>query len=138
MNPSLTALMTRLKWQNNELSFHLHSAEEEMHRITLHIKEMDQRIEHSCISSLIINPELEINKLNFLTQQHEKKNELLLVLKNQQDLITQLKDKVQRIKTEQKMLERYMERQQQEYKEQQTKAQEHTLEEWVVQKRKSL
>lgn len=138
MNQSLTALMTRLNWQNNELSVHLQAVENESQLVRKQIKDLEEKINQSCISSLIINPDLEINRLNFLTQQQEKKDELLMILKNHQALEQKLKDKLQRVKTELKMLEQYIEREQLLLKEQQIKAQEHMLEEWVLQKRESI
>lgn len=137
MNQSLSALLTRLTWQNNELAIHLQAAEQESLIVMQQIKELEQKIEHSCIPPRIINPELEINKLNFLTQQQEKKEELLMILRNHQALITKLKDKLQRIKTELKMLEQYVEREQQTHNEELLKAQEQALDEWVLQNRES-
>lgn len=137
MNQSLSALMTRLTWQNNELTIHLQAAEQESFIVMQQIKELEQKTEHSCIPPHIINPELEINKLNFLTQQQEKKEELLMILRNHQALITKLKDKLQRIKTELKMLEQYVAREQQTHNEELLKSQEQALDEWVLQNRES-
>jgi hypothetical protein len=137
MNQSLSALLTRLTWQNNELAIHLQAAEQESLIVIQQIKELEQKIEHSCIPPRIINPELEINKLNFLTQQQEKKEELLMILRNHQALITKLKDKLQRIRTELKMLEQYVAREQQTHNEELHKAQEQALDEWVLQNRES-
>lgn len=138
MNQSLSALMTRLTWQNNELTIHLQAAEQESLIVMQQIKELEQNLEHSSIPPRIINPELEINKLNFLTQQQEKKEELMMILRNHQAVITKLKDKLQRIKTELKMLEQYTEREQQTLNEQLLKTQEQALEEWVLQNRESI
>ena len=138
MNQSLTALMTRLTWQNNELSIHLQAAETESQTVLQQIQVLEQKINESCIASVNINPELEINKLNFLTQQQEKKEELLMILKNHQALEAKLKDKLLRIKTELKMLEQYMEREEHAARQHQMKSQENSLEEWVLQKRKSV
>ncbi|WP_298626864.1 hypothetical protein [uncultured Legionella sp.] len=137
MNQSLSALMTRLTWQNNELATHLQAAEQESLIVMKEIKELEQNIEQYYISPLIINPELEINKLNFLTQQQDRKDELLIILKNHQELIAKLTGKLQRIKIELKMLEQYIEREQQTHKEQLLKIQEQALDEWVLQNRKS-
>lgn len=138
MSQTLTALMTRLNWQNNELSIHLQAAENESRIVMQQIQELEYTINQSCITSMSINPELEINKLNFLTQQQEKKDELVMILKNHQALEAKLKDKLLRIKTEIKMLEQYMEREQQASRQHQIKSQEDALEEWVLQNRKSV
>ncbi|KTD35299.1 hypothetical protein Lmor_0746 [Legionella moravica] len=138
MSQTLTALMTRLTWQNNELSIHLQAAEDESRIVMQQILELEHTINQSCITSMSINPELEINKLNFLTQQQEKKDELVMILKNHQALEAKLKDKLLRIKTEIKMLEQYMEREQDASRQHQIKSQEGALEEWVLQNRKSV
>lgn len=136
MNQSLTALHTKLNWQINELSLHLHATEKESVTVRHQIEELEQQINQTCISPLIINPELEINKLNFLTQQQEKKDELTMILKNHQAVETKLKDKLQRVNTELKMLERYIERERLDHQRQQKKIQENALDEWAIQKRK--
>ncbi|CAM2806706.1 hypothetical protein [Legionella worsleiensis] len=138
MSKTLKALMTRLNWQTNEVSLELHNTEHESRMVEQQIKELEQKISQTCITSININPELEINKLNFLTQQQEKKEELQMILKNHQTLEAKLKEKLLRIKTELKMLERYLEREEQTAKKHQVKAQENALEEWVLQQRKTV
>lgn len=135
MNQSLTALHTKLTWQINELSLHLHATEKESVTVKHQIEELEQQINQICISPLIINPELEINKLNFLTRQQEKKDELTMILKNHQAVETKLKDKLQRVNTELKILERYIERERLDHQRQQKKIQENALDEWAIQKR---
>lgn len=135
MNHSLTALMTKLTWQYNELGAHLQAAERESFKVTQQLQELEQKLNQSCVAPIIINPDFEINRLNFITQQHEKKEELAMNLKTHQTLETTLKDKVQRVKTELKMLEKYLDRERRTQQEQQRKAQEHALDEWVIQKR---
>lgn len=138
MNQSLSALMTRLNWQKNELTSHLEAAEQESILVSQQIKELEQKIEKACIVPAVINPELEINKLSFLAQQQNKKDELTMIWGNHQILITKLKEKLQRIKIEQKMLEQYRDREHQTNQEQLLKTQEQALEEWVLQNSESL
>lgn len=138
MNQSLTALHTKLNWQISELSMHLQVAEKESVAVMQQIEALEQQINQTCISPLIINPELEINKLNFLTQQQERKDELVMILKNHRVVEAKLKEKLQRVNTELKMLERYMEREHLAQQEQQQKIQEKALDEWAIQKRDAL
>ena len=135
MNQSLNALMTKLNWQQNELTLHVQAAESESLKVVQQLKDLEQKLNQSCVAPLIINPEFEINRLNYITQQHEKKEELEMILKSHQALETKLKDKLQRIKTELKMLEKYLEREKRKQQEQQNKMQEQALDEWVIQKR---
>lgn len=135
MNQSITALMTKLNWQRNELSTHLQSAENESEKIKLQLEDLEQKLNQSCVTPILINPEFEINRLNFIAQLNEQKEKLELLLKSNQALEIKLMDKLQRIKMELKMLERYLQREQHHQQEQQKKIQEHTLDEWVIQKR---
>jgi hypothetical protein len=134
MNKTLTALMTKLNWQQNDLNLHLKAAEHESHLLIQDIQALEASMHPSCPTSLRINPEVEMSKLNFLTQQHAKKEELSILLKEKQTIEMKLKDKLQRIKTELKMLEKYSEREQLSQKEQQLKTQQNTLDEWVLQR----
>lgn len=57
-----------------------------------------------------------------------------MTLKQHQDTEQNVEEKMQRIKTELKMLEKYLEREQAELKEQQKKAENNALDEWVIQR----
>lgn len=73
MNQSLTALMTKLNWQLNELHSQLHETQNQLHKVRQEIEALDEQIQQAGINSLTINPDFEINRLNFITQQHEKR-----------------------------------------------------------------
>ena len=135
MNSSLTALLTKLSWQQNELSLQLKTVEKDIVGIKQNLDELVQKINHYSAPPLIINPEMEINKLNFITQKHEQKENLLIQLKNGHSLENQLKDKIQRVKTEVKMLQKYLDREANLEQQQMNKVQEHSIEEWVLQRR---
>jgi len=135
MNQSLNALMTKLAWQENELISHLQAAENESLLLMKQLQEIEEQLNKSCIAPQRINPEFEINRLNFITQQHEHNDSLLLDLKNNQILEIKLKDKILRVKTERKMIEKYLEREVITQKKLQNKVQEQALDEWVIQKR---
>lgn len=135
MNKSLNALMTKLNWQLNELNLHLHEAQNQIQQVTQHIQAIDEHIDKARMNSLVINPELEISRLNFVTQQQEEKDDLSTALKNHQDVEKKLNDKIQRLKTELKMLEKYVQRDALSQKEQEQKNQANAMDEWVIQNR---
>ena len=135
MNKTLIALMTKLNWQHHDLLMQLQEIAHHTKLLRDEIQELEYSIQQSGTSSLQINPDIEINRLNFFTQQHLKKEELRLLLQDKQSSEQTLTDKLQRIKTELRMLEKYQEREQLSLKNQQIKQQQNNLDEWVVQKR---
>lgn len=138
MNQSLNALLTKLNWQLNDLELNLNKTRQEIQRLADQINKIDKSINGSGFNSLIINPDLEINRLNFITQQHNQKEELISALNNYQGTESKLKEKIQRVKTELKMLENYLQRDQISKKEHLKKAHDNALDEWVIQKRESI
>lgn len=138
MNQPLNALLTKLNWQLNELNLNLHEAQNQSQAVTQKIHEVAEGMNQAGLTSLVINPDLEINRLNFLTQQQERKEALTNTLKNHQELENKLNDKIQRVKTELKMLEKYLAREESCQKAQQQKAHDNAMDEWVIQKKESL
>lgn len=138
MNNTLSALMTKLTWQQDELILHLQTSENKSQELLLQIQKIEQELHDNTFGSLIINPELEINRLNFITQKHKTKDELACILQDQQLLQIKLKDKLQRVKTELKMLEKYLEKQAVAEKIQYLQSQQNAMDEWVLQKREQL
>ncbi len=138
MNQPLNALMRKLNWQLNELNLHLHESQTQSQSLTEQIQAIDDHINQARPKPLVINPDLEMSRLNFMTQEANKKDELSAELKNHQDVESKLKEKIQRVKTELKMLEKYLEREESSHNEQQKKAHDNALDEWVIQKRVSL
>jgi flagellar biosynthesis chaperone FliJ len=136
MNKSLNALMTKLNWQLNELNAQLLTEQNGINALQVKITEIEEVIQRSGFNSLMINPELEINRLNFITQQHERRDTLHSQQKNHQEIAAKLQEKIQRINTELKMLEKYLEREQKAQTEQQKKTEDNALDEWVIQQRK--
>jgi len=136
MSSSLNALLTQLIGQKNEVTFKLTATEQEQQILIQQVDELNLKLTHSSSSSsIVINPELEINRMNFLMQLQQQKDEVQMKLKEQQELIAKLQQKAQRINTELKMLERYLTRQEQQALQEQRKTEEHAVEEWVLQKR---
>lgn len=134
MNKSLFALMTKLNWQLNALNLQLHEVQDQLQRVRQEMAARDEQIQQAGVNSLTINPDFEINRLNFITQQQEQKEKLNMTLKQHQDTEQAVQEKMQRIKTELKMLEKYLEREQAELQEQQKKAENNVLDEWIIQR----
>ena len=135
MNPSLVALMTKLNWQKNALTLELQKAEQDSQNLYEQINNLDRTVHQAYNSSMGIIPELEINRLNFITQQQERKGKFNSLFKNNQALEQKLRDKLLRINTELKMLEKYTNKETDQLKKEQHKIAEYQLEEWVLQKR---
>ncbi|MFI4918186.1 MAG: hypothetical protein ACHP65_01370 [Legionellales bacterium] len=134
MNHSLTALMTKLTWQKNELDLHLQAAQMQALQVQQELQKLEHESQQLCVAPLIINPEFEINRLNFTSQQQEKKNQLSMVLKDHSAVEQKLTDKLQRVHTELKMLEKYLHREEQVAKREQQKIQEHAMDEFGLRK----
>lgn len=135
MSQPLQAMLVKLSWQLNELNLHLHEVQKKIQTVEQQIGEIDQHMNQTGLKSLLINPEFEINRLNFITQQQEKKIEMVAVLKDHHEVEAKLNDKILRVKTELKMLEKYLDREALSQKEQQKKAQDNAMDEWVIQRR---
>ncbi len=136
----LTALLFKLTHQRDELHLHWQQLNREIEQVQVQLKEVEQKINQAYstgsskqFSAEFINPELEINRLNFLIQQQEQRDILLAQLKTQQATEQLLMEKKQRISTELKMLSHYLERQQQTAMAMERKKEADALDEWVMQ-----
>ena len=135
MNGSLNALLTKLSWQKIEVGEQVHATEQEILRLNEEISALSQQLNYAHSPSKLINPEWEINRLNFNLHLQEQKSTLDASLKEQQELGQMLQQKLLRIKTELKVLEQYLARKTSELCQEQKKQEEQALEEWVIQKR---
>lgn len=138
MNQSLQALMTKLNWQLNELNLQMQEVQAQLQSVNQHIQEIDDKVSKASLNSLTINPELEINRLNFVTQLHEQKDQWLSESRSHLEAENKLKEKIQRVKTELKMLEKYLEKEKTSQQEQQKKSEDNAMDEWVIQKREAI
>ncbi len=138
MNKQITALITKLNWQVNELYQHYQETQKQCQLLIEQISEFDKQITQCAqTDSLHINPEFEINRLNFITQLQEKKEILKTTLKNHQEIEKKLENRIQRSKIELKMLNKYIEREKNTQKEQQDKKHNHDMDEWAIQREQS-
>lgn len=137
MSSSLNALLTQLSWQKSEVLSQISIIDTECSRLIQYIDTLDKQLTTDIPRSKIINPELEISRLNFTLQLQEEKAQLAEQLKTQEEQKERLQQRIQRIKTELKMLDRYLKSKQQQACQEQSKSEEQSLEEWVLQNRES-
>ncbi|HHF7374385.1 hypothetical protein [Legionella bozemanae] len=110
MNKSLTTLMSKLNKQLNELNLNLDATLHKKQEFAQQIQQIEELINQTSSSSLTINPTIEINRLNVMTQQQERKDAITLDLKNYQEIENKLKEKIKRVTMELNMLMHYLER----------------------------
>lgn len=110
MNKSLVGLINKLNKQFNDLDLHLHAVQHQKQELEHQIQHIEEQIDQIVPNSLTVNPEIEINWLNFVMQQQEKKEAMTLDLKNCHELESKLNEKINRVKMELKMIEHYLKR----------------------------
>lgn len=139
MNQALNALMTKLNWQNNELTSQFEETQRKASHYENQINALSTQIDQSSITSTtkqnIINPEIEMSRLYFITTQQEKIAKLTSCFQEQLALEAQLKEKIQRNKTELTLLEKYLKREEQTQQLHLKKKEEQSMDEWALQKR---
>ncbi|WP_454783955.1 hypothetical protein [Legionella sp. WA2024007413] len=111
MNQPLTFLIDKLNKQLHELDLNLHAAQCKKQEFEQQIQNIEEQIDQTQTNSRLVNPASEINWLNFIIQQQEKKESITLDLKNYRDVENKLKEKINRIKMELNMLTNYLHRQ---------------------------
>lgn len=100
MSAPINALLTQLSWEENEVLSCISTAEQKQQSIQHRMHELERALHQSVSSSIIINPELEINRMNFMMQLHQQKDQLHIQLREQQEITIKLQQKMLRIKTE--------------------------------------
>ncbi|CAM3154312.1 Uncharacterised protein [Legionella steigerwaltii] len=110
MNESLSSLINKLNRQFHELDLHLQTVQHQKQELVQQIQQIEKQINQTVPNSLTMNPAVEINWLNFIMQQQEKKEATTLELKNYFALENKLKEKITRVKMELKMIENYLQR----------------------------
>lgn len=133
MNKTLKAMMIKLSWQHDELLTQLHHLDASRQKTIDALNAVQLTISQSKVTLNTINPEVEINRLNFITFNYQQHDELRLRLNEYDTQKLRLDEQFKRIKTELKMLEHYTERQTNDLKQQQMKKEEHAMDEWALQ-----
>lgn len=135
MNPFFKALFTQLSWQKQEVVLQLTQAEHASQLLERTIEGLSQKLAHPSPYARTLIPELEINRQYFLVELQRQQATLHMQLKEQRKTTSQLQHQAQALKTELKMLERYVQRQQHIAQQEQRTVEEQRVEEWVLQKR---
>ncbi|MCW8407816.1 hypothetical protein OQJ13_02390 [Legionella sp. PATHC035] len=110
MNKSLVCLINKLNKQFNDLDLHLHAVQHQKQELEHQIQHIEEQIDQTIPNSLTMNPEIEINWLNFVMQQQERKEAMTRDLKNCHELESKLNEKITRVKMELKTIEHYLQR----------------------------
>lgn len=134
MTHSIHALQTKLNWQLNQQMEQLQQIRDDIGLVQKALNQLENQTLPLC-DNLLINPDLEMNRLSFNLKQQQEKDELRNQLKEQYQLENQIQTRVQRSKTELKMLEKYLTKQKQVRINSTNIAQEQCIEEWSLQKK---
>ncbi len=135
MNKALCALMTKLKWQLNEVQQQMLTLEIQLKQIEERLQENQHNIFNASLPSSFILPEREIAGLHYIMNQQQQQDELKVCkaeLLAEQD---KLKIRKIRLDTELKMLEKYQDNQLKASQQQALVIQQNTTDEWIVQRR---
>lgn len=134
MSRSLDALKKQLNWKIDDLILLLNAKEQEYVHLNNEIKKLNKKLTENYSNTKLINPDVEIIRLNYTLQIQEDVRKLSLSLNEAKEQEQHLQKKIQRLKTELKMIELYQAKKQQQLIKEETKAQEFALDEWVLQK----
>lgn len=135
MNKTLSALMTKLQWQLNELNQQLLVIEQELKHLEQQVQENQQTILNASKTPAYILPEREIAGLHFIMAQQQQQDELKA---SRTDFLTQQSTftaKKIRLEMELKMLEKHQENQLKAAYQQALLTEQNNTDEWVLQRR---
>lgn len=138
MNKTLKAMMIKLSWQQDELLTQLHFVNASRQKTIDTLNAVQLTISESKLTLNKINPEVEINRLNFISSNYLQQDELRVRLKEYDAQKLRLDEQFARIKTELKLLEQYTERQAKYLKQEQVKKEEQAMDEWALQHKDSV
>lgn len=132
MSTTLNALKTKLDWQKQELLEGIAQMEHEISSQQQKIKILEQQLDKKTASTGMINPEIEMNRLNFMMMTRETIEHHQLRINDLTDHQNTLRSKLERTHIELKMLEKYLLRSMEEARLKEQKQQEHRLDEWAL------
>lgn len=138
MNKTLKAMMIKLSWQRDELLTQLHFVNASRQKTIDTLNAVQLTISESKLTLNKINPEVEINRLNFISSNYLQQDELRVRLNEYDAQKLRLDEQFARIKTELKLLEQYTERQAKYLKQEQVKKEEQAMDEWALQHKDSV
>lgn len=135
MNKTLSALMTKLKWQLADMDKQLQLINKQLDELEQRLNENQQKIDKACEIPAFILPEKEIARLNFMIGESQRQEELntgKTELLSQKNNLTSRKI---RLNTELKMLERHQANQLVAKRFQAILIEQKNTDEWVLQQR---
>lgn len=138
MNKTLKAMMIKLSWQRDELLTQLHFVNASRQKTIDTLNAVQLTLSESKLTLNKINPEVEINRLNFISSNYLQQDELRVRLNEYDAQKLRLDEQFARIKTELKLLEQYTERQAKYLKQEQVKKEEQAMDEWALQHKDSV
>ncbi|MGL6037106.1 MAG: hypothetical protein ACRC0B_08025 [Legionella sp.] len=138
MNKTLKAMMIKLSCQQDELLTQLHFVNASRQKTIDTLNAVQLTLSESKLTLNKINPEVEINRLNFISSNYLQQDELRVRLNEYDAQKLRLDEQFARIKTELKLLEQYTERQAKYLKQEQVKKEEQAMDEWALQHKDSV
>ncbi len=131
----MKALFTHLKWQQAELSHQLLTTEQQLENMAQKIDLIQQEIAKSSGVAIFIRPEIEMARVNFITQQQQQQDELTIHKTSLLSEHTQLELQQTRLNIELKMLEKHQEARLKKQHRQSLLTEQNSLDEWILQRR---
>ncbi len=131
----MKALFTRLKWQQAELSQKLLAIEQQLENMAQKMDAIHQEIASSSSVPALIRPEIEMARVNFITQQQQHQDELTIRKTTLLSEHAQLELQQTRLNIELKRLEKHQEARQKNQQRQSLLTQQNNLDEWTLQRR---
>jgi hypothetical protein len=107
MNKTLAALIIKLSWQLKEINLVQEEIIQELTKLHKKLAVTQEKIQQACSIPVIINPEQEISRLNFIVRCQQEYENLSIEKKEFESRQAQLKERQLRLNTELKMLEKY-------------------------------
>jgi deoxyribodipyrimidine photolyase-like uncharacterized protein len=135
MNKTLIALMTKLKWQINEVEKQLQTIEHEINSFDLQLHDIQQKIINASKTSKYILPEREIAGLHFIISQQTLQEELKQKLTEHNFQHKTMNSKKIRLETELKMLEKHQNNQLKMEEKSALLIEQNTIDEWIIQRK---
>ncbi|MBA3537491.1 MAG: hypothetical protein H0T84_12945 [Tatlockia sp.] len=136
MSKTLIALKSKLCWQRNDLNQMLARIDEELTALKENLAQRQEQIHKACATSVIINPEQEISRLNFIVRYQLEHENLSLEKKELESQQSQLKQRHLRLTSELKMLEKHQTNKEKVEIENTLIKEQKDIDEWVLLRRK--
>jgi DNA repair ATPase RecN len=131
LNHLLNVLIKPLQWSKQDIYGHMQHIEKQLSALDEQIQDSQNNLSQSYAATKSIQPELEINRLRFMTHTQEKKSHLQQELQRYLDQKKQLLQKLKDINCKLNLFERAELREQNIQKSLLQKKQEQLIDEWA-------